>query len=73
MKKASKKGEVPNAVAPDEDGMLSEYDFSSMVPISPKRRFHEGDRVQINGAGYRVSGRGFVPESEYRPTSRKAK
>jgi hypothetical protein len=74
MKKAGKNAKGQDSQPSiDDDGMLSEYDFSKMVPISRPRRFREGDRVDINGAPFRVSGRGFVPESEYRPLARKAK
>ncbi len=57
---------VPPVNDADEDDMLPEYDFSKAVRANYHRRFHEGDRVQINGAPFRVSGRDFVPEAEYK-------
>ncbi len=67
MKKVSKQPEKSQVdLSSDEDDMLPEYDFSKMVRANYHRRFHEGDRVQINGAPFRVSGRDFVPEAEYK-------
>ncbi len=49
-------------------GMKKDIDTRKVVPPvnDPDEDDILGDRVQINGAPFRVSGRDFVPEAEYK-------